>query len=790
MTSPKNDKSRPETLQCQINDMDCPDCAAKIEKVVRHIPGVTDAQVDFTRETISAKVDSEKSAQQLRAAVQSLGYRISGDSRQVSTVLRIDGMDCSEEVKLVDKALKDLPGLDKFEVNLMSERLTVVHDERDLPVAQIIAALNNVGLKAIRFGSQQTARFWLRHGLLISTISAGIFTALGLLLHFLYPEGHWEKAIYALAMISGGWFIARKGFAAARHGSLDMNFLMSVAVIGALFIDAWDEAAMVVFLFALAQVLEGRAMDRARHAVRALMELAPPVARLVKDDNEITVAVDQVQIADVFRLRPGEKIPLDGEVIDGQSAVNQAPITGESIPVDKVVGDTVYAGSINSQGSLDVRVTHLATDTTLAHIIHLIEEAQAARAPAQAFIDRFARIYTPAILILAVLIAVIPPLLFDQDFSDWFYRALVLLVIACPCALVISTPIAIVSGLARGARAGVLIKGGMHLENTGHIKALAFDKTGTLTIGKPQVQNVEVINDTPPKELLRIATSLEARSEHPLAKTIQDYAKQMDIEPIFVDEFQALTGLGVRGKLEQKVYFLGNHRLFEEQGLCSPEVEAILDVREHEGKTVVIVGNTEKVLGLISIADSVRPEAADTIKRLRNLGIQHITMLTGDNWGTARAIAKQIGIDDPKAELLPADKVQAVTDLVERFHKVGMVGDGVNDAPAMAAATIGVAMGAVGTDAALETADVVLMSDDLSRLPFAMHLSRKTLRTIRQNIFLALGLKVIFLALAILGYATLWMAVFADMGASLLVIANSLRLLRLRSDSDSDSFKK
>ena len=329
------DETKQETVQCRIDGMDCPDCAAKIEKVATQISGVTDARVDFAGEMLSAKVDSAKAAQQLRVAIRSLGYRISEDSHQTSTVLRVDGMDCSEEVKLVEKALEDLTGLETFKVNLMSERLTLVHNERLLPVAQIIAALDNVGLKAVRFGTQKEAgTFWQRQGHLISTIAAGIFTALGLVLHFLHPEGPWEKIIYALAMVSGGWFIARKGFAAARHGALDMNFLMSVAVIGAVFIDAWDEAAMVVFLFALAQVLEGRAMDRARHAVRALMELAPPVARLIKEDSEITVAVDQVQVGDVFRLRPGEKFPLDGEVIDGRSAVNQAPITGESIPVD------------------------------------------------------------------------------------------------------------------------------------------------------------------------------------------------------------------------------------------------------------------------------------------------------------------------------------------------------------------------------------------------------------------------------------------------------------------------
>lgn len=381
---------------------------------------------------------------------------------------------------------------------------------------------------------------------------------------------------------------------------------------------------------------------------------------------------------------------------------------------------------------------------------------------------------------MAGLIASLPPLLFSQPFGEWFYRALVLLVIVCPCALVISTPVAIVSGLARGARAGVLIKGGMHLENAGHLRALAMDKTGTLTEGRPQVQDVNTLNNTPREELLRIACSLEARSEHPLAMAIRDYGRHEGVRPVSISDFEALPGRGVQGKVEGHTYILGNHRLFEERGLCSPEIEKVLEAREREGKTVIIIGSTDKVLGLVSIADQPRPEAREAIERLRHLGIRHISMLTGDNRGTARAIADKLGIDEPLAELLPADKVDAVKELVRQYGKVGMVGDGVNDAPAMAVATAGIAMGAAGTDAAMETADIVLMGDDLSRLPFAIRLSRKTLHVVRQNIGLALGLKAIFLVLAIPGYATLWMAVFADMGASLLVIANSLRLLRIR----------
>ncbi len=772
-----------KTIRCRIGGLDCPDCATKVEQVAGQVPGVSEARVEFTRRTLSARLDSPEALERLRRAVTSLGYSLAapGESGPVLTRLQVRGMECPEERALVERAFTGLPGLEHFEINPIRQRLTVQHDPGRLPVAQLIAALADVGLEARLSGTaEKRPGFWQRHGLRLSTALAGLFTTSGLLLHWLAGEGSGEQGLFALAILSGGWFIARKGVAAARHGLLDMNVLMSIAVIGALFIDAWDEAAMVVFLFALAQLLEGRAMDRARNAVQSLMELAPPIARLLRNGEERSMAAEQLQVGDLFRLRPGEKIPLDGEVVKGHSAVNQAPITGESVPVEKGPGESVYAGSINGQGSLDVRVTRPASDTTLAHIIHLIEEAQAARAPSQAFVDRFAQIYTPAILMLALLITIIPPLLFGEPFGDWFYRALVLLVIACPCALVISTPVAIVSGLARGARAGVLIKGGMHLENAGRLRALAIDKTGTLTEGRPRVQGVVPLNDTPEPELLRIAVSLESRSEHPLALAIRDHARRAGIEADEVEGFQALTGLGVEGRIRGRGYRLGNPRLIQERGICTPEVASRLAAWERQGWTVVIVASTEQVLGMIGIADSVRPEAHSAMQALKALGIEEIVMLTGDNRGTARAIAKSLDIDQIRSELMPADKVGAVQALVQRHHRVGMVGDGINDAPAMATATTGIAMGAAGSDAALETADLVLMGDDLRHLPFAIRLSRATLRTIRQNILLALGLKAIFLALAIPGYATLWMAVFADMGASLLVIANSLRLLRVR----------
>jgi len=769
------------TLSLRIQGMDCPDCAAKLEGSIKLLPEVTNVHVDFAGGILTAEVGSPETTQRVRQTIRSLGYDVDDDAQRVTSVLQVKGMDCPEEKSLVEKVLTGIPGLDHFEANLITRRLRIVHDPKALP--HIIAALGNAGLAATVSGAAQPAEgLWARYTREISTGMAGVLMGAGLLLHFMEVGRAWEIMAYLLAIGSGGWFIARKGLAAALHRSLDMNFLMSVAVIGAMGIGAWDEGAMVVFLFALAQVLEGRAMDRARNAIRALMELAPPVARVLREGKEITVPVEEVQVGELIRLRPGEKAPLDGEVIDGYSAVNEAPITGESIPSDKKPGDTIYAGSINSQGSLDVRITRLSSDSTLAHIIHLIEEAQAARAPFQTFVDRFARIYTPVVLVLAVLIAVIPPLFPGQMFGDWFYRALVLLVIACPCALVISTPVAIVSGLARGARDGILIKGGAHLENTGHLRALAFDKTGTLTVGVPCVQDVIAIHTASSSELLTIASSLESRSEHPLAQAILSYASDSGIEPVPVEAFQALTGLGIEARIDGKMYVLGNHRLFEERKLCTPEVEALLKQYEREGKTVILIGTRYKTLGLITVADAPRPEARAAIESLRAYGIDSVVMLTGDNHGTAMAIARQLGIDEVRAELLPADKVEALRALVARHGRVGMVGDGVNDAPAMAAATTGIAMGGIGTDAALETADMVLMSDDLAKLPLAIRLSRATMGAIHQNIFLALVIKGVFLALAITGYATLWMAVFADMGASLIVITNGLRLLRIKHD--------
>lgn len=577
--------------------------------------------------------------------------------------------------------------------------------------------------------------------------------------------------------------IAPKALQSALRLNPDMNLLMTVAVLGAAAIGQWHEAATVIFLFALAETLEDFSLDRARAAIRKLLDIAPKEALVKRNGHAVGVPVEAVEVGEVIVTRPGEKFPLDGEVVAGSSAVNQAPITGESLPVEKSVGDTVFAGSLNGHGALEVKVTRLIQDTTLARIIRMVEEAQEQRAPSQRFVDRFARYYTPAVLIGAVLVMSLPPLLFAQPFGVWFYRALVMLVIACPCALVISTPVAVVSGLASAARQGVLIKGGIYLEQAGNLKVIAFDKTGTLTKGTPEVTDVIPLNDHTSTHLLRVAAALESRSEHPLAQAVLRKAQAEGLPLPEAEDFQAVAGKGAKGNVEGRSFTLGSLRLFHELNVETRGAQEVVQRLQDEGKTTILLGSDSRVraddhvCGVIGVADDVRPAAAEVIAHLRPHCVAKTVMLTGDNEGTARAIAQRVGIDEYRAELLPEDKVTAIRELLSQYGNVAMVGDGVNDAPALATATIGIAMGTAGSDTALETADIALMADDLTKLPFAIHLSRSALRIIRFNIAFSLSIKGVFLLLALVGKATLWMAVAADMGASLLVIANSLRLL-------------
>ena len=598
------------------------------------------------------------------------------------------------------------------------------------------------------------------------------------MLHWLHLAPVVAIAAFVASVLTGGIFPARRAATSIRARTLDIHVLMTVAVIGAVAIGEWSEAATVIFLFAVAQYLESRSMDRARHAVRALMDLTPPDALVVRGGHERRVPVDDVAVGDVLRIRPGSKVPLDGTVVSGSSDVNQAPITGESLPVDKHAGTELFAGTINGRGALEMRVTRLRRDTTLARIIHLVERAQAQRAPAQVFVERFARYYTPLVITIAAAVALVPPLIFQAPALDWVYRALVLLVISCPCALVISTPVSIVSALAAAARHGVLVKGGVHLERLATVRVIAFDKTGTLTRGEPAVVGVTALNGLPESHLLALAAALESRSEHPIAAAIVGHAQAHAAGTLGVERFHALPGLGAEAVLHDRPALIGNLRLFRDRGLLTPESEANVLARASSGVTPVLLAWDGAIIGMITVADRPREAARDVIDLLRGQGLRHIAMLTGDNAGAAAVVARELGIADQRPELLPHDKVEAVRDLKARYGTIAMVGDGVNDAPALAAADVGIAMGVAGSDAALETADIALMGDDLSKIPFAMRLSRATLRNIQTNVAVSLLLKLVFLALALTGHATLWMAIVADTGASLLVIANGLRLLR------------
>ncbi len=792
-------------MELEIKGIHCCDCAMKIGEAVASVPGVKAARVDFgTGKLVVERTDGGPSLPAIRHRVESLGYQLGEVADPLVSIFEVEEMHCGDEVAILEKKLSPLPGVEGLAADIVSRRLRVKHHPAQTSRHELITAIGETGMTARTAGvgtpEQRLPSVWIRHRIIILTAASGCLTALGLLLSLLgHPSGT-TVPMYLAAVVSGGYYIARRGFLAARQLHLDMNFLMTIAVLGAMLIGEWVEAATITFLFALAQVLESRSMDRARNAIRSLMDVAPPQAFVRRDGQEQMLPVEEVRLGDILIVKPGAKVPLDGRVVKGSSTINQAPITGESMPVEKWEGDEVFAGTINQQGALEVEVTHLAADSTLARIIHLVEEAQAQKAPSQRFVDQFAKYYTPAVIAGAVLIAAIPPLFVAQPFYTWFYRALVLLVIACPCALVISTPVTIVSGLAAAARRGVLIKGGRYLEGIGAVQAIAFDKTGTLTRGVPVVTDMIVcspftvhrsphdpgsaVNRQPSTvnreqcEILRIAAAIEARSEHHLGKAIVQQARELQIQWPEVEEFLAQTGRGAQARIEGQSYFIGNHRFAEEVGFCSPEVETKLADLERAGKTTVILGTDTQAIGIIAIADQMREEVPEVLQSLKMVGVRKLVMLTGDNLGTAEAIAGRLGIDEYWADLLPADKVEQVRQLTSRYDTVAMVGDGVNDAPALAAASIGIAMGAAGTDQALETADVALMGDELSQLPFAVQLGRRAVQTIKQNISLSLAIKALFLALAIPGYATLWMAVGADMGASLLVVFNGLRLLR------------
>ncbi len=696
------------------------------------------------------------------------------------TTFLVKGMCCSDEEMILRKRLSKVPEVQDMKFNLVAQKLYVQHTTTD---DRILEEIKTAGFKANTAQTMVVEQsFYDRYGQTIFTSLSGLFWAGGLIAQYAFgADTNVTIPLFVLAIVLGGWRIAKRGVYAIRTLSLDMNALMTIAVIGAVAIGEWAEAATVVFLFSLALLLETLSTGRARKAIRSLIDLTPPTARVKRGTLEENIPVQDVSIGETIIIKPGDRIPLDGEVLDGHSSVNQAPITGESRPVGKKKGGQVFAGTINLRGMLEVRVTATSDNTTLAHIIHLVEDAQSRRAPAQKFVDRFARIYTPSVLVLAVLVAAFPPLVMGLPFTEWFYRALVLLVIACPCALVISTPITLVSALTNAARQGILIKGGVYLEALSSIRTFVFDKTGTLTEGSTRITDIVPLNSLTKRDILTIAASLERYSEHHIAGAILRSALEEDIaiDNVTIEKFNAVTGKGVAGFVNGKRYVIGNHSFCEEEGKCTPAIHRELNRLEDEGKTVLILWDDVQPVSVIGVADKLRPNAQEAIQRLHNEDVNAIVMLTGDNEKTAQEIADQLGIDAVRANLLPEDKLKAVEEL-RKDSKVAMVGDGINDAPALASADVGIAMGTAGSDTAIETADIALMGDDLTKLAYLKRLSRKTVQIIKQNIILSIGIKLVFLVLAIPGYATLWMAITADEGAALIVIANGLRLLRMR----------
>jgi Cd2+/Zn2+-exporting ATPase len=703
----------------------------------------------------------------------------------IETTLRVTGMDCADEVEALEQVFRPLKGVREVRVNLMGGKVTLFHDESVTP-EQLIGAVASTGMKAARDGDDTgTDVEGAKRMRQISVAVSGAFTGIGLLAQWMkLGPALFANIAFGIAIVAGGWFIAPKAWRAARRLALDMNVLMTVAVAGAMAIGEFSEGAAVVFLFALSELLEAFSLARARKAVQALMQLTPETA-LLKDGNDYReVPVAEVAVGSTIAVKSGSRVPLDGVVTVGESAINQAPITGESMPVEKRPGDTVFAGTINGAGSLEIETTKAHTDTTIAKIIHLVEEAQSQKAPSQRFVDVFARYYTPSVMVAALLVMLAPPLLFGAEWLTWFYRGLVLLVIACPCALVISTPVSVVSGLTALARRGVLIKGGAVLEAVGKLRALAVDKTGTITEGKPRVTKVVAMNSTAEDEIVRVAAGIDTHSEHPLAQAVVAYADEKKLIFERSGDYQASSGRGAEGTIASHRYFVGNHRFAHELGVCTPEIEQRLAEIESEALSVVVVGHKPhadckgEVLGILAVGDAIRANAAEAITALHRAGLTKIVMLSGDNQRTASAIAKKAGIDEAHGDLLPDQKIERVKAMLGEHRYVGMIGDGVNDAPAMAAASVGIAMGGAGTDTAIETADMALMQDDLSKVAEAIALGRRTVGIIKFNIAFALALKAVFLILALLGYASLWLAILADTGATLLVIANALRLLR------------
>lgn len=764
----------------RVQGMDCPACARTIEKSLGKVKGINQVRVNYSTGKMQIAIEDDSVLESIPSYMNKIGFSVEPlvQNGNLQT-FNIEGMDCGACAMTIERHMKGLPNVREVSVNFSTGKMQIAHE---MNVEDVVKEVSKVGYKASLVSNRRTNTEIAepKKGAPLTTIS-GILLALGILVSFASISDIITMLLFAAVIVISGYRPAKSAFYAIKSKSLDMNVLMSSAAIGAALIGQWSEGAMVLWLFALGTMLQNKSVDKTRNSIRNLMNLAPVEAWVKQNRELIQKPVEDLSIGTVIVVKPGEKIPLDGEVIQGSSTVNQSPITGESIPVDKEIGDTVYAGTINESGSLEVKVTKLATNTAIARIIHMVEEAQEKKAPTQDFVDRFARIYTPIVFTLAILIMVFPPLFGFGTWLDWIYKGLELLVVACPCALVISTPVAIVSSIGNAAKNGVLIKGGSFLEIAGALKAIAFDKTGTLTEGKPKVSQIITFEGTE-EEMLAIARTIEEHFKHPIALATRNYAMDRNIEIRNGDSFKAIVGKGAQATIEGVEYFAGNPKLFEEMGINLGSHKDQVQKLQNEGNTLVIVGTKTMILGIITVSDTVREITVKALKELKDVGIEQVVMLTGDNEGTAKKIAQQTGVDRYFAELLPEDKVNAVKHLQQEGTLVAMVGDGINDAPALATANLGIAMGGAGTDTAMETADIVLMADNLEKLPHTMRLSRKAMQVIKQNIWFSLLVKVIALVLIFPGWLTLWIAVLSDTGAALLVILNSMRLLALKSN--------
>ena len=827
--------------QFTVPEMDCPSCAGKVENSVRKLDGINAVEPQVTTGTLTVAYENDRtSANAIGDRVEKAGYTVENGG-ETTTTFTVPEMDCPSCAGKIENALDGHSGLSSYDTQPTTGKVAVTYDATRLSTSDIVDAIKSAGYEVTGSTATDTEEgsgateeresVWTSSRGIKTWISGG-FVALGLFFEFFLTGQNALVAtvlgrellvadiLFLVAVGIAGQEIVRNGYYSARNLNLDIDLLMTIAISGAIIASfvfgesLYFEAATLAFLFSIAELLERYSMDRARNSLRELMELSPDEATVKRDGEEVTLSVDDVAVGDVVVVRPGEKIPMDGDVLNGESAVNQAPITGESVPVDKTTGDEVYAGTINEAGYLEIEVTSEASDNTLSRIVQMVEDAQANKTEREQFVERFSSYYTPVVVGFAVLVAVVPPLLLGGSWPTYIVYGLTLLVLACPCAFVISTPVSVVSGITSAAKNGVLIKGGNHLEAMGAVDAIAMDKTGTITKGELTVTDIVPLNGNSEKDVLRCARGLESRSEHPIGEAIVEHAEESDVERPTVDGFESITGKGVEADLDGKKHYAGKPGLFEEldfdlthvhattdggvvtttsrqiceRNNCVDLLEETVPELQSEGKTVILVGTEDELEGVIAVADEIRPAAKQAIQRLHGLGVEHIIMLTGDNKRTARAIATEVSVDEYRAELLPDEKVAAINELDEQYNGVAMIGDGVNDAPALATATVGVAMGAAGTDTALETADIALMSDDLSKLPYLYELSHDANSVIRQNIWTSLGAKGL-LALGVpFGLVPIWAAVLVgDAGMTTAVTGNAMRLSYITPDDTAES---